>query len=206
MLVLSVCMAFVFGMFGPSQFSFGGAVGNMIADWLKKILGTVGTAALLLVVAISYVIWQFNPAFNMPKRKKTAEELNSENEVAGETITPVTGKTINDVYAENGSGNNFKTNGEPIILTPVNTGNQEFTLIEKDELIDQPIAEVLREQILPLTAQELQSISPKEEIKPVRKTVKESIDADIALEIKEFPKEPVEEEEKGENVRKSSAL
>ena len=49
----------------------------MISDWLKKILGNVGTAALLLVVAVSYVIWQFNPAFNvpnMPKRKIVEEE------------------------------------------------------------------------------------------------------------------------------------
>src|SRR6187549_1434546 len=59
MLVLSVCMAFMFG-----------TVGNMISDWLKKILGNVGTAALLLVVAVSYLIWQFNPAFNVPKMPK----------------------------------------------------------------------------------------------------------------------------------------
>ena len=197
MLVLSVCMAFVSGMFGPSLFSFGGAVGNMIADWLKKILGTVGTAALLFVVAISYIIWQFNPAFNVPKRRTTGEEVIPENEIAGETITPLTGKTINEAYAENGAGNTFKSNGDPIVLTPVSTGNHEFKLIEKDELTDEPVAEVLREQLFPLTTQEsIQSISPKEEIKPVRKTVKESIDADIALEIKEFPKEPVEEEEK----------
>ena len=83
MLVLSVCMAFVFGMFSASQFQFGGAVGNMIADWLKKILGSVGTAALLLVVAVSYIIWQFNPAFNIPKRK-IVEEEKPEADVTGE--------------------------------------------------------------------------------------------------------------------------
>lgn len=184
MLVLSVCLAFVFS---NSQFSFGGSVGKMIVDWMDKLIGTIGTAAVLLVVAVSYVIWQFNPAFNVPQRKKAEEKTNTENLVAEETIAPVTGKTINEVYAENGSGNNFKTNGEPIVLTPVNTGNQqqEFKLIEKEELIDEAVAEI---------------ITPRDEVKPVRKTPKETIDADIALEIKEFPKEPVEEVEEKEKT------
>lgn len=198
MLVLSVCLAFVFS---NSQFSFGGSVGKMIVDWMEKLIGTIGTAAVLLVVAVSYVIWQFNPAFNVPRSKKADEKINSENMVAEETIAPVTGKTINEVYAENGSGNNFRTNGEPIVLTPVNTGNPqtEFKLIEKEELTDE--AEVLSEKTLQITPQEpMQYVLPGEEIKPVRKTPKESIDADIALEIKEFPKEPVEEEEEKEKT------
>src|SRR6187431_1630824 len=97
MLVLSVCMAFMFGTVG-SQFPFGGAVGNMISEWLKKILGNVGTAALLLVVAVSYVIWQFNPAFNVPKmpKRKIVEEGEPEADNTEEKIVPVIGKTIND--------------------------------------------------------------------------------------------------------------
>src|SRR4026207_2009090 len=53
MLVLSVCMAF---MFSNSQFSYGGSVGKMIVDWLDKLLGTIGTGALLVVVAMGYII------------------------------------------------------------------------------------------------------------------------------------------------------
>ena len=87
----------------------------MISDWLKKILGTVGTAALLLVVAVSYVIWQFNPAFNIPKmpKRRSVEEENQKQNITEEKIVPVIGKTINDIYAENGSkGNSLKSNGE----------------------------------------------------------------------------------------------
>ena len=198
MLVLSVCLAFIFS---TSQFSFGGSVGKMIVDWLEKMLGTIGTAALLLVVAVSYIIWQFNPAFKMPQRRKETGEVKIENEDALKqvSVVPVTGKTINDVYAEN--GNSLKTNGESIVLSPVNTSidQTEFKLIEKEEAAE-PLLEMVKEKPLPLTPVEepVQSILPKEEIKPVRKTAKENSEADIALEIKEFPGEPVEEEIKKE--------
>jgi DNA segregation ATPase FtsK/SpoIIIE, S-DNA-T family len=191
MLVLSVCMAFMFGTVGGSQFPFGGAVGNMISDWLKKILGNVGTAALLLVVAVSYVIWQFNPAFNVPKipKRRIAEEEKPGTDITEEKVVPVIGKTINDIYAENGSkGNILKTNAETLVLSPTNTNNDqpEFKLIEKEAPGIEPI----------------QTILPKEEIKPARKTAKENSEADIALEIKEFPKEPVEEQEEGKGKEK----
>jgi S-DNA-T family DNA segregation ATPase FtsK/SpoIIIE len=199
MLVLSVCMAFMFGAFSGSQFPFGGAVGNMISDWLKKILGNVGTAALLLVVAVSYVIWQFNPAFNVPKipKRKVVEEEELGADISEEKVVPVVGKTINDIYAENGTrGNSLKSNGETLVLSPTITNNDqpEFKLIEKDEPI-----EPVKEKPLPITPidESIQTIFPKEEIKPARKTSKENREADLALEIKEVPNEPVEEQEEG---------
>ncbi|HWN89172.1 MAG TPA: DNA translocase FtsK [Chitinophagaceae bacterium] len=190
MLVLSVCLAFIFS---NSQFSFGGSVGKMIVEWLEKLLGTIGTAALLLVVGVSYIIWQFNPAFNMPQRKKVVEEMKPGEETVEEKIVPITGKTINDVYAEN--GNALKKNGESIVLSPVNTetNQPEFKLIEKEESVEP----IVKEKPLTMAPVEpIQTSLPKEEIKPARKTAKENSEADIALEIKEFPKEPVEEEEK----------
>jgi S-DNA-T family DNA segregation ATPase FtsK/SpoIIIE len=212
MLVLSVCMAFTLG-FSGSQFPFGGAVGNMISDWLKKILGNVGTAALLLVVAVSYVIWQFNPAFNVPKmpKRRIVDEEQPETNMPEEKVVPVLGKTINDIYAENGSkGNSLKSNGDTLVLSPSLTNNDQpgFQLIERDE----PDVEIVKEKPLPITPFEepIQTILHKEEIKPVRKTAKQNSEADIALEIKEFPKEPVEEQEEGKEkekgIRRTSAL
>ena len=189
MLVLSVCLAFIFS---NSQFSFGGSVGKMIVEWLEKLLGTIGTAALLLVVGVSYIIWQFNPAFNMPQRKKVVEEMKPGEETVEEKIVPITGKTINDVYAEN--GNALKKNGESIVLSPVNTetNQPEFKLIEKEESVEP----IVKEKPLTMAPVEpIQTILQKEEIKPARKTAKENSEADIALEIKEFPHEPVEEED-----------
>jgi len=199
MLVLSVCMAFMLGTFSSSQFPFGGAVGNMISDWLKKILGNVGTAALLLVVAVSYVIWQFNPVFNVPNipKRRLVEEEKPGTDIPEEKVVPVIGKTINDIYAENASkGNSLKTNGETLVLSPTSNNNDqpEFKLIEKDE----PVVEIVKEKPLPITPiqEPIHAILPKEEIRPARKSAKENSEADIALEIKKFPNEPAEEEEK----------
>src|SRR6187549_4227281 len=162
MLVLSVCMAFMFGTVGGSQFPFGGAVGNMISEWLKKILGNVGTAALLLVVAVSYVIWQFNPAFNVPKmpKRRNVDEEKPETEISEENVVPFPGKTINEIYAENGSkGNSLKSNGETLVLSPSLTNNDQpgFQLIERDE----PVAEKPL-QMTPIE-EPIQTILPKEE-------------------------------------------
>ena len=97
-------------------------------------------------------------------------------------------------------GNALKKKGEPIVLSPVNTeSNQpEFKLIEKDEETVAPVIESVKEKPLAMAPVEpIQTVLPKEEIKPARKTGKENSEADIALEIKEFPKEPVEEQEEG---------
>ena len=51
-------------------FPWGGAVGDLISEWLTRFLGIIGTAALLLVAGLAYFIWRFNPVFNVPKFKK----------------------------------------------------------------------------------------------------------------------------------------
>lgn len=66
LVIASVCFSF---FFGASDFPFGGRVGDMIGAWMGSFLGTVGTAVILLVVAVSYLIWQFNPTFRLPVRK-----------------------------------------------------------------------------------------------------------------------------------------
>ena len=55
----------------------------MISEWLVGALGTIGTAAALLVVALGYFIWQFNPAFNLPQRKNEETELERGDEGEG---------------------------------------------------------------------------------------------------------------------------
>lgn len=66
LIVLSITFAFVFR---SSEFSYGGAVGELVNDWLIKWVGVIGTAAILLVAAFSYFVWRFNPKFSLPERK-----------------------------------------------------------------------------------------------------------------------------------------
>jgi len=76
LVIASVAFAFVLPSHysGGYEFAYGGRVGNMISDWLTRFLGSVGTAALLLVVGASYLIWQFNPTFKLPERKQKDPE------------------------------------------------------------------------------------------------------------------------------------
>ena len=138
----------------------------------------------------------------MPQRKTIADENKVGDEEEGEAATPVFGKSINDVYAQNGAnGNQLNTKGEPLILSPVNTGNAqpEFKLIEKDEeivLTPEPPKPVVQE-VLSIPKVEEEIILPKEEMRPARKQ-KELVEPDLTLEIKEAPKGIVEDEkEKG---------
>lgn len=121
LLVLSVSLAFIFA---SSEFRFGGGVGNLISNWLVGGIGTIGTAALLLVVGFAYFIWQFNPTFNVPAKKEKQvvakeEENITDTELADEIpVVPAT-KTINDKYAEvnDARGNKLKGEGSMIDLT-----------------------------------------------------------------------------------------
>jgi S-DNA-T family DNA segregation ATPase FtsK/SpoIIIE len=66
LLVGSIAFAFVFR---NSHFSYGGAFGELLTEWLIKWIGVVGTGMLLLVSAFSYFVWRFNPTFHWPEKK-----------------------------------------------------------------------------------------------------------------------------------------
>ncbi|MCH5718074.1 FtsK/SpoIIIE family DNA translocase [Niabella hibiscisoli] len=65
MLAVSTILAFVLR---KEEFSWGGGVGNVISDWLLASLGFVGASAILLLIVVAYLIWQFNPVFAFPKK------------------------------------------------------------------------------------------------------------------------------------------
>jgi len=71
--LISVAAAFI--MKG-SPFPWGGAAGDMISNWLQQVIGRVGTAAVLLVAGLSYIIWRFNPVFRVPSKKRMYDALN----------------------------------------------------------------------------------------------------------------------------------
>jgi len=80
LLVLSTCFAFLTPI---TPFSWGGALGEYCSGWLIKFVGRFGTGAILLIAGFSYIIWRFNPSFNVPNfdfliPKKKAPEFVSE--------------------------------------------------------------------------------------------------------------------------------
>ncbi len=84
LVVLSMALAFVNI---ASEFSWGGAVGELLNDWFVKWIGRVGTGALLFIIIFCYVIWRFNPTFKWPEKKIIAErtDLNDDNDVVEAT-------------------------------------------------------------------------------------------------------------------------
>lgn len=199
LLVLSVSLAF---LTPGADFPFGGGTGKMISNWLISFLGTLGTGLLLLVIALAYIIWQFNPKFNLPERKpKTlGNEPVADGEKEAETLPVAGGKTINDLYAEeNGKGNRLKK-PSVVVIPPANSEKETpaLSLIEKE-----PVPEVQPEPLPePPSAIELPIEPEPEPEKPVRKPVTKPepvVEAsDLELEIKTTPE--VHEEQEGEKT------
>lgn len=123
----SVALAFV----APTaDFSYGGAMGQYVSQYLGNLLGKTGTAMVLLVAGMGWFIWRFNPVFRLPAKKAVASsgvspsvpeiqeeaaplsdgpqlfiEKQKEEPPAVAAALPLgTGKSINDLYAEGKAG------------------------------------------------------------------------------------------------------
>jgi S-DNA-T family DNA segregation ATPase FtsK/SpoIIIE len=186
LLVLSVSLAF---FLSASEFRFGGGVGVMISNWLTGMLGTIGTAALLFVVALGYIIWQFNPAFNLPAKRKIEPVL------AG----GIPGRSDDDAkLIIETKGNSLKSNEGMIALTTTEKPVHDLKIIEKDEEPEsggqEPVAEKeTLNDILQIhdSGNDIASL-PSKELKNVIEKKKPA--PDLELEIKE-PEQGTEKEE-----------
>ncbi len=215
LLVLSVSMAFIFGRSG---FPWGGAVGDMISDKLTGALGNVGTAAVLLLMAAGYFIWQFNPTFNWPAQKEErGEEETVETDNREEKEEPVaTATTLSPLTATTekaGNGNSLTTADGIVINFPEEKTLPELQLIEKDEPIEAAIEKMAAEQTSPekeivneilhthedmytgTDATELEIPEPVKQKPSSRKT-----DEPLELEIKSVPQKVVDEPVVAENL------
>lgn len=212
LLVLSVTLSF---LFAKSDFAFGGGVGDMLNRKLTGALGTIGTGAVLLLLAVGYFIWQFNPAFNYPANKpeETAEDEIPETTDAEQVPVPVLpGKTINDSYQETtGKTTAVPLKGTDIVIHfPEEEPKHDLQLIEKEEEpVKQPelvekneptveneiVSDILHqheyqeetEEVVPLQVTEK---LPETPVKPVVKQQEEKLE----LEIKATPETAAEEE------------
>ncbi|HVU54549.1 MAG TPA: DNA translocase FtsK 4TM domain-containing protein [Puia sp.] len=119
-------------------FPWGGAVGDMISDWLVKFLGWIGTAALLLVAGLAYFIWRFNPVFRMPKlpvRERKPAIVGVEEEEADEKlpVPPVTSgaKLFVDEGFSSMKGNVLKEEGGIVAIAPEEEKGPVLELVER---------------------------------------------------------------------------
>ncbi len=193
LLLVSVTFAF---LFSSAAFPFGGRVGDMISSWLINFLGGVGTAALLLVVGICYLIWQFNPTFNIPERKvrEVMDDETTDEEV--EAVAPVMkasspATSINDLYAGEATekGNILKGESGMIINEAGNlqqSGNG-LHIIERDEPKDDELTinEPVVEKEIVDDIMHSHDVPAETEEEPVpQKPIKKEVVDNLQLEIK----------------------
>jgi DNA segregation ATPase FtsK/SpoIIIE, S-DNA-T family len=130
LLFVSVSLAFITK---GAVFPWGGAVGDMMSEWLTRLLGTIGTAALLLVIGLAFIIWRFNPVFKVPAipKKEKLQGLQGEKEREdGARLF------VEESFAGRG-GNKLKGEGSGIIF-PTDQSFEglsmtDLKIIEKDD-------------------------------------------------------------------------
>lgn len=160
LLFFSVALAFITRGNG---FPWGGAVGDMISDWLVKFLGWIGTAALLLVAGLAYFIWRFNPVFKMPslpvrERKPAIAGLEEGGDDELLSTPPVKGgaRLFVDEGFSSMKGNVLKEDGGIVVIAPEEEEEAPvLELVEKEEEteeMDEPPFEITPAvEIPPLT-------------------------------------------------------
>jgi S-DNA-T family DNA segregation ATPase FtsK/SpoIIIE len=180
LLVVSVSAAFILS---SANFNWGGEIGKMISRWLVGFIGNVGTAALLFVALLSYIIWRFNPVFSVPDIKKylpaKKEGVVAEDgeDVEVPVMAPVSGKK--------------KRNG--LKEVPAVIADEEEEIEEEAGpmlLVEKSFS--LPEEELPVKAKAVNKNPLPEEHEPYLPVAN-----DLALEIKSAP---VEEEEEAAEV------
>lgn len=218
LLIASVTMAFFFSSF---DFPFGGRVGDMISAWLEAFLGFIGTLSLLLVVGISYLIWQFNPTFKLPERKpapvqpvleEDEEDEEEPFEVSGARLFVETPKEpeapkeverkkntlsgegvmdINSMYAEKAAG------GQIDFQVIEREDEDEIPLVVEPPVEKEVVDEILHQNELSIVPEEPEEAMVPEPVAPPPPPQKEQAKPanDIQLEIKVAEPAPEEEEE-----------
>jgi S-DNA-T family DNA segregation ATPase FtsK/SpoIIIE len=194
LLVLSVSFAF---FFSSAAFRMGGEVGNLISRWLTGFIGSLGTAALIFVALLSYIIWRFNPVFRVPDTEKWTSLLRRKRQDAAADAEAL---PVADAVAEQGPAKGRKNRLKDLQDTPVLEIAQEedmdageLTLVEKPE--PEPVHAKYQP---PITEKPV----PKEPVVPPAPV------SSLALEIKapqvELPEEepdPIEEAYKDKEIR-----
>jgi DNA segregation ATPase FtsK/SpoIIIE, S-DNA-T family len=147
LLVISVSMAFIFS---TADFPFGGGVGLMISNWMQSFIGTIGTASILMLAFVSYLIWQFNPVFQVPRRK-SIENIPGDEEEKDAVLLP--GDEDESSSSKEAKGNKLKSQEDQLpIKIKKEEGGPEFEIIEHGEdeqtLIPSPVEDEVVNEIM----------------------------------------------------------
>jgi len=202
LLFFSVGLAFITH---GSGFAWGGAVGNMVSDWLTRSIGWIGTAALLLVAGLAFFIWRFNPVFKvpaLPAKDRSAvafpEPIAAEEEPDDKGKGKKGAKLFVDESFNPGKGNILKEEGGIVAIGPAPQPVEEpieFTVTERDE--DPPFTPRLNgpaeEESEEVEEEPAEEPPPPLIIPPIPKSIPASLELEIKAAAPET-EEPLAEE------------
>ncbi len=114
-----------------SMFPYGGSAGDSSRDWLYRMIGRIGTLAVLAVAVLGYVIWRFNPVFKLPSKANLMPD-EEDTDAAGEYFTATSAQDENE--NTEARGNLLKGDGAMLpIPDQYNPAlNHDIQIIEKD--------------------------------------------------------------------------
>ncbi|ANI89287.1 cell division protein FtsK [Arachidicoccus ginsenosidimutans] len=188
LLVISVAFALINTEIFKSGFSWGGAVGELMYEWLKKWIGVLGAACIVLVIVGIYLIWRFDPEFSLAIFKKKAksvflpvEENETEEEIHEDEADEQEENQDAKLFIQE-PANQLKGKGTNVSVImpklPEEKDDEGLSLNEKDE------------DALP-AAEEEKIIAPKATIvvKPKPASLDEPMKLEITPDIEEVPSE-----------------
>ncbi len=193
--VISVAAAVAFS---GAAFPWGGAAGDMVREWMYKMIGEVGTIGILIVAVLAYVIWRFNPVFSLPSRKGAVN-----NEVITEE-EGITEKVEWPVDENSTKGNSLKGDGNMLLVPDPDSPalKHDIGIIEKEEAVVEPlpVKEIEQEEITntPLAINAVEPLDKKT-------TERKANITPLELEIKSVPDKVEDDQRPTTNDKLSTA-
>ncbi len=161
LVILSVAFAVIFK---GQSFPWGGAVGKLVQGWMYKVIGQVGTLAVLVVAVLSYVIWRFNPVFRLPTKKTLATIAEEEVTLASAVEEDEEPGIIQEI-------NGNKLNGNAGMIKPL---AKEETAVDDLQMVEKEVLPPLVDEVIEAVA--TKSVSKPKETSPLELEIKTSPD------------------------------
>jgi S-DNA-T family DNA segregation ATPase FtsK/SpoIIIE len=195
LLVLSTCFAY---LTPNTTFSWGGALGEYSSGWLTKWVGTFGTGAILFIAGFSYIIWRFNPSFNVPNfdflipKKKAPEFVSEDREEAVKQEWDLNNPAPEEATIPTGNSLKENTSGVSVIMPEMDETDEALGELGPKLFIDELSLneEPGEEKKTPLEADDI-DVDEEADSDDEDLDIDDELLEDLDLEINEVPKEKI---------------
>ncbi len=195
LLVLSTCFAY---LTPNTTFSWGGALGEYSSGWLTKWVGTFGTGAILFIAGFSYIIWRFNPSFNVPNfdflipKKKAPEFVSEDREEAVKQEWDLNNPAPEEATIPTGNSLKENTSGVSVIMPEMDESDEALGELGPKLFIDELSLNEApgEEKKTPLEADDI-DVDEEADSDDEDLDIDDELLEDLDLEINEVPKEKI---------------